>query len=415
MTETAARPLPFRSVRSATLPVALRRFLLLLVPFAGMLAARPAAAYPWMIRHEYTACASCHADPSGGGLLTLYGRAQGEILLRTHYSKKEMEDPGPAGKFAYGIVPLPDSLLLEAASRSAELQVKTPGGQTMASQFIQMQADFRGQYTLGKFRVNGSLGYADTGVLPAAITSHQKQNLVSREHWLGYDVNDEVLVRAGRMELPFGIRDIQHTMFVRAQTRTDINQYQQHGLAVSYSGAKVRGEAMAIAGDFQVSPDDFRERGYSAFGEYSPLPKTTVGVSSLATHSAVDLQLRRELLRTANGVFARTSPWEPIVLMFEQDFLVNEVAGKGPLRVGNAGVLEGDLEPIQGVHAIAAFEWFHDPTPSVGTSLGYWGGIDWFFAPHADMRVDVVSRNVPAGIGRRVIVRTFLYQFHFYL
>src|SRR5262249_45092482 len=40
-----------------------------------------ASAYPTMIRHGYTQCASCHTDPSGGTLLTEYGRAQSELLL----------------------------------------------------------------------------------------------------------------------------------------------------------------------------------------------------------------------------------------------------------------------------------------------------------------------------------------------
>src|SRR3954470_24712140 len=53
----------------------------------------PAAhAYAWMIRHEYTGCNQCHADPSGGGLLTAYGRAQSELLLRTRYGMAETEE-----------------------------------------------------------------------------------------------------------------------------------------------------------------------------------------------------------------------------------------------------------------------------------------------------------------------------------
>ena len=39
-----------------------------------------AGAYPSMIRHGYTQCAACHTDPSGGTLLTKYGRAQSELL-----------------------------------------------------------------------------------------------------------------------------------------------------------------------------------------------------------------------------------------------------------------------------------------------------------------------------------------------
>ena len=390
-----------------------RRLVAFFLGALGLIAARPAAAYPWMIRHDYTACAQCHADPSGGGIVTQYGRAQGELLLRTHYSKKSDEDPGAAGKFLFG-VNLPDSVLVEAVSRSAELQVDSPGSKPFRT-FIQFQADLRAQVTAGKFRANGSIAYADQGALPASLTGNQKGNVVSREHWIGYDATDSVLIRAGRNNLPFGIRNIEHTFYVRSQTRTDINEFQQHGLAVAYSGSKIRTELMGIAGNFQVSPDDFRERGYSGYLEYTVLPKMTVGVSSLATHATVDVRLRRELTRTANGVFLRAAPWKPLVILAENDLIALEIDRKAPIRVGSAGVVQADLEAIQGVHLIAAGEWFHDPQPRVGTSFGAWGGVDWFFAPHADIRIDGVERDVPIGPGRRIRVMTWLGQFHFYL
>jgi hypothetical protein len=42
---------------------------------AVLLHAADARAHPWMIGEGEPACASCHADPSGAGLLTAYGRA----------------------------------------------------------------------------------------------------------------------------------------------------------------------------------------------------------------------------------------------------------------------------------------------------------------------------------------------------
>src|SRR5687768_501307 len=47
----------------------------------------PARAYTWMIRHGYGGCVTCHADPSGGELLTPYGRVQGDLILRMRYGK----------------------------------------------------------------------------------------------------------------------------------------------------------------------------------------------------------------------------------------------------------------------------------------------------------------------------------------
>jgi hypothetical protein len=58
----------------------------LVVLIAALLGCREAYAYPWMARHEYFGCATCHSDPSGGGLLTRYGRAQDELLLTMRYS-----------------------------------------------------------------------------------------------------------------------------------------------------------------------------------------------------------------------------------------------------------------------------------------------------------------------------------------
>jgi len=46
-----------------------------------------AHAYTWMIKHGYASCPVCHADPSGGELLTAYGRVQSDELLRMTYRK----------------------------------------------------------------------------------------------------------------------------------------------------------------------------------------------------------------------------------------------------------------------------------------------------------------------------------------
>src|SRR5580692_8439714 len=87
--------------------------------------APPASAYAWMIRHEYSGCNTCHADPSGGSLLTAYGRALGEAELPTQWSAPP---PEVGAKFLFGAIPLPDSLLLGGDVRSAFIQLAPPGG-----------------------------------------------------------------------------------------------------------------------------------------------------------------------------------------------------------------------------------------------------------------------------------------------
>ena len=93
-----------------------------------LLVAKPASAYPWMIRHEYTGCGQCHVDPDGAGLLTEYGRAQGETLLRTQYTAASPdEEPGRVKDFLWGAVKTPEWLLLGGSFRPALLAVSLPG------------------------------------------------------------------------------------------------------------------------------------------------------------------------------------------------------------------------------------------------------------------------------------------------
>ena len=86
-----------------------------------------ASAYPWMIRHPYSGCVPCHADPTGSGLLTPYGRALSEQVLRTRYGKVSPEDQGELGQFMWNAVTLPDWLLMGASFRNTSQILELAG------------------------------------------------------------------------------------------------------------------------------------------------------------------------------------------------------------------------------------------------------------------------------------------------
>ena len=380
-------------------------------------ASSPAAAYAWMIRHGYNGCTPCHTDPSGGGLLTEYGRAMEAGVLRTKYTKAalEEEEPGPDAGFLWGAVKLPDELLMTVSYRSLYLGTKQPPDNSLKWRYIQMATDLRTQATFGRWRVNGSIGYVHEGARAAAITSSDKDNIVSREHWIGYDLDEDQtwLLRAGRMNLPFGIRSIEHTMFVRASTRTDINAAQQHGAALAYSGTSVRGEVMAIAGNYQIHPDEYRERGYSGYLEFSLDPHYALGVSSLTTYAKRDQELRISNIRGAHGVFARLSPWTPLVVLAEGDALV-QIPPHGSQRIGYAGMMQADLEVIQGVHVMGTGELFDPGGKGSSASWAGWLSADWFFLPHAEFRIDAIRQKLSLG-PTSVTANSYMGQFHLYL
>jgi hypothetical protein len=390
-------------VRSLRAP---RFCLALLITLVALTHAKSAHAYAWMIRHEYSRCATCHTDPSGAGLLNSYGRDQSDLLLRMQYGKPDTE-AGPTSGFLWGLIKEPSVLTLGGQFRPMFMELKV-GDAKFASQTILMQADLQAQLDLGHFRANASLGLAPTDGSGASIAG----SFISREHWLGYGfLDDALLLRAGRINLPFGIRSIEHTLFVRRATRTDLNDTQQHGVALAYDGSGIRAELMAIAGNYQIRPDAYRERGYSLSAEYAALDTLAVGVSSLATHAARDLYVKTANTRQAHGIFARYSPWRPLALLGEGDVLVQKTPGKASL-VGLATMLQADVEPIQGLHFMLTGETY---TPGKqAQSYGGWLGSAWFFAPHADLRVDFMRRSEIFG-PTRVPVTAAMAQIHVFL
>lgn len=442
---------------------------------ALLLASRPAFAFPWMIREGYTTCNTCHADPSGAGILTQYGRGMEEVLIRMPYKKDQ--DPGKTGNFLFGAVTLPDQLLLQTDLRNLVLGVFPPGGTAQGYDYI-MQLDQSAQLKVGRFRVNGSIGYLPPsngysytttdpktgmpstnnipiygGALSASLTDQPASwgSIVARQYWLGVDIgkDEEFLLRIGRMNVPYGIRTIEHPFLVRSVTRTDINASQEHGISLAYTGEKVRGEVMAILGDYAIhgSPssgpmtfadwDAPHERGAAGYLEWFPTTKIALGISGLGTYAALartdlDPSLQpTEIGRYAFGIHGRISPVKALVFLAEVDGLINSqpfVNGVENNHFGIVSLLQADLQVYQGVHILAAGEAYnghiHESGPECPGGCGNddtttataWIGAWWFLAPHLDARVDLayVSGNAPGATVTRPGTSLTL-QFHGYL
>jgi hypothetical protein len=272
-----------------------------------------------------------------------------------------------------------------------------------------MQMDLYGQIRFGKFFVGGSVGAARVDVgspnaRAAQVTAGQGKdmNLLSRTHYVGLDIADGLYtLRAGRLNLPFGVRMPEHTMWVRDSTRTDRESDQQHGVALAYNGQDVRAEGMVILGNYQISPDAFRERGYSFFLEVSAAERATFGVSSLYTLAKRDrVTLESNTVRGAHGAFTRLAIADPLALLAEFDLLTDSTK-----KLGYTGFIQGDYEIFQGLHGMLTFEGLDagyprapgDPptprAPGIGKlGFGTWISAAWFFLPHLDLRVDGIVR-----------------------
>ncbi len=391
------------------------RLLLFFCVLVGLsFGARRANAYPWMVRHGYTQCATCHADPAGGGLLNSYGRAQGEILMRMRYGSPPTHEPTRTAEPVWGLLPeLPRGLLVGGATRWARIEQKTLG-RSASGRFIVMQADLLAQYKLGRVRANASVGYVSEGA-NAALLSPNVADVVSRVHWIGIDLGatETVLFRAGRMNIPYGIRSIEHTMFTRVATRSDINAAQQHGVSLDLHDGSVRASLMGIAGNFQLEEDSARSRGYAALAEYAFAPTLAAGLASTATRAERDPALLASAWRQAHGTFVRYSPFREAVVSAEFDFLHVARSNPDATSFGGVGMLNVDLEPVQGFHFSPTLEVL---VRDFGerASYGAWMTAWWFFAPHTDLRLDAIGQRLSFGGATANAVAGVL-QVHMYL
>lgn len=362
---------------------------------------RESQAYPWMIRHEYTGCALCHTDPSGGFLLTQYGRAQTQTLLSTFGRGPAGEEVDSRSLFAFG-VPLPEWLNLGFSGRYMYMYMK-PKGFAGVGRSVWMQSDARAAVNVGRVEAAGSLGFSHEGGQAAQVTSRPGDNLVSREFWLGYNFDDDknYKLRVGRMYLPFGVRTIDHTLYVRNATQTDLDSQQQYGAAFFHQAENYRFELMGIAGNYQMRPDGYRRRGYSGYLEYAAAARLGVGFSSMATYQKLDElhQVAGAMIRGAHGPFMRWAPISSLAIMSEWDVLHSMPTGGGDPVIGIAGLIQADWEFVRGVHAVVTPEIY---LPNIGgrnSGTGYRGWLTaaWYVYPHIDLRADAIYANEPQG------------------
>ncbi|RPH66710.1 MAG: hypothetical protein EHM78_22995 [Myxococcaceae bacterium] len=380
--------------------------LLLLV--AALVAPGAARAYPWMIRHGYSGCGVCHVDPSGAGLLTDYGRAQSDLLMATRWSTEKTEEASPTADFGFGLFNLPDWLFLGFSYRGGELIARSTtnndAGQQQSTatdrRWVHMVADLRAGLRIGRFRASGTIGWLPYPASAISVTSNDENNVVAREFWAGWELGDEAgLVRGGRMNLPFGLRNVEHTAWIRSASRTDINDDQQYGVSLLLAGETVRGEIMAILGNYQLKPDDYRERGYSGYLEVMVAPSVALGVSSLVTRAERGLSTGVPTLRQAHGASLRWGILPQLGLLAEADVLLQQRLGTGVLEAGAATWTQLDWEPIQGFHVMPAFETWKQYGDVSGVSLGEWITLDWFPWSHLELRIDIFLRQQPQSSG----------------
>ena len=194
-----------------------------LATLSFLAAAGRAVAEPIFLSRQYTRCTGCHFSPTGGGLLTPYGRSLSREELSTFGRSRGSATQGREHEFLFGA--LGDALgpvSVGAEVWPAHLDIDTAGFHSTRT-FL-MNAD-----VTAAFRHERWTAYAEVGRQPRGDDAR----IASFEHWLGYQTK-HLGARAGRFLPAYGVRFADHTSFTRSTLGLDTDD-QVYALELSYT------------------------------------------------------------------------------------------------------------------------------------------------------------------------------------
>ena len=167
--------------------------------------AAPAAAEPTFLSKQYPRCTACHYSPSGGGLLTPYGRSLSREKIST-FGRRSVAAAGEVARAKeaslFGAVPNDVPLQLGVDLRPSQLRIEVAGRDLPDRNFL-MNLDLQAAWRAGGWTAYGTVGRRPGG------------GLVSYEHWIARQVSDRLSVRGGRFLPAYGVRFADHTALSR--------------------------------------------------------------------------------------------------------------------------------------------------------------------------------------------------------
>jgi hypothetical protein len=232
----------------------------------------PARAEPIFLSRQYTRCATCHFSPTGGGLLTPYGRSLAREELST--TGKSHTPPANGATAAAGwdlsenrFGPVTAGIEL----RPAHLDVRFDGGRITRD--LLMTAD-----VIAAYRANDWTVYGEIGRQPRLDGT----KIDAYEYWVAHQPEKGLGVRVGRFLPAYGVGLADHTAFTRAPLGLDTYD-QVYGLELSYTAQRNLLQLTASSGRADSILHDDGRRAFTGAGrlQVDLSPRSVLVVSGL--------------------------------------------------------------------------------------------------------------------------------------
>lgn len=246
-----------------------------LAVFLMLASAGGARAYPmFQLSTGTKRCSACHVSPSGGGLLTTWGRDESADTIAN----------GGDGRFLHGVWDPPKWLGLSVDLRHAGLvnDVGDHEGPTLAS--FPMQADLYTRLVFGAWSLQTTVGVRGS---TRPVNPPLYSRIVSREHYAMWKPRGSgAFVRVGRFFVPGGLRLAEHILYSRRYAAQGMLE-ETYNVSGGWTTDRSELHLTLFVPDF-IRPVGHRGRGFGAYYERRLDDATALGASAKLTFGPED-------------------------------------------------------------------------------------------------------------------------------
>ena len=318
--------------------------------------------YPSNTRYGYTSCRTCHVSPTGGGVLTSYGKSTGDETATWSYEGES--------EFLHGAVVPPKWLSIGGDSRTAYIDYTSKDYKFKRT--FPMQTD-------GEIALLLSDQIAAVG---SAGVYGEERKFASRRHYLLLTPKPSFTLRFGKFFPAFGIMVPDHTAITR-KTLGFEQGFESYNLEASITGKGGEFFITAVLGkDGELQSQS--EKGLTLRGAIYAGKSSQVGMSFLYLTG-------KDQARFAFGPYALIGWDEKLYSLTEFDlqYILTEDYVE-TYRKSQVGLNQVGYELFKGFHLLANLEYYSDVTTSNGVGIG----AQWFPRPHFEFLWTYTRRTV---------------------
>lgn len=342
-----------------------------------------AHAFPDTIRHGYTSCSTCHVSPSGGGLLTPYGRSLSNELMSTWGYKNEEYPLHGAIKFNEKSF---ETFTAGGDVRSLTRKVENDAGGD--DEHFLMQAQLRFGLLFEKVKFLVSLGKIENP------RDSEKIEWVSPEAYVLWTPKEEINIRVGRFEPVYGLRMPDHNLYIKSDigfvpwNERDTVEFIWEGERQFASVAGFQSTSDVMSGQQQTG---YTASVYQLLGE-----KSRVGVSAL---NAEGQGIRSRAL-SVHGTFTLSSKayW---LSEFTRSWTLSNAKDLGFTRLGFE-IFKGFTPFLQGQMRLIRHDSGQDQSRGGA-------GIIWLPRPHFELMALYEEVNRPTETSKESMLLVHYY------